>query len=189
MAFNVQSFRSQLAYDGARPNQFRVEMNFPAVLGVAANVQEKFAFMCKGAEIPDIRQGVITEHYYGAPVKIPGDKDFDDWTVTIINDEDFLIRETIEKWSGLLRSHGTNVRDTSMMHSSGYSVDAQVTQFSKAGENFPIKKYKFVGLWPNRLGPIELRWDENNRIEEFAVTFSYIWWEDDKGYVGGIPNS
>lgn len=186
MAFNLQSFRSALKFDGARPNQFQVSMTFPAIVGAGNSIQERFAFMCKAAEIPPVNQGIVPVDYFGAQIKVPGDKIFDEWTVTVYNDEDFAIRRVLERWSGLLRSHGSNFRDPSALSSDQYSSDAEVIQFGKTGPDSVLQKYKFIGMWPSRVDPISLDWGANDQIEEYSVTFAYQWWEDDKGNVGGV---
>jgi hypothetical protein len=42
-----------------------------------------------------------------------------------------------------------------------------------------MKTYKFVGMYPLDLAPIDLDWSSNDTIEEYAVTFAYQWWEAD----------
>jgi hypothetical protein len=93
----------------------------------------------------------------------------------IINDEDFTVRNAIESWMNGINSHAGNVRNGAATSPSGYTVDAEVTQYSKAGD--PIKNYKFVGMFPLDLAPIDLDWGSNDAIEEYSVTFAYQWWE------------
>ena len=104
-----------------------------------------------------------------------GDRRFDPWTVTIINDEDFVVRNAFERWMNGINSHNLNVRNPVAATPLGYTVDGEVTQFGKAGNT--LKKYKFVGLFPTDVTPIDVDWGSNDAIEEFSVTLTYQWWE------------
>jgi hypothetical protein len=176
MAFNVNQFRSQLQGDGARPNLFEVSMPFPG-FSLPGNAQTKLTFMCKTAQLPGSTLGVVPMQYFGRELKFVGNRTFADWTITIINDEDFVIRNAFERWMNGINSHNLNVRNPIAATPLGYTVDGQVTQYGKAGDT--IKQYKFVGMYPLDLAPIDLDWSSNDTIEEYGVTFAYQWWETD----------
>ena len=108
MAFNVQEIRSQLVGGGARPSLFQVTLQNP----VNAEADLKSTFMVQAAQIPASTMGIIEVPYFGRKVKIAGDRTFAEWTVTVINDEDFLIRNALEQWSNAINTHETNVRAT-----------------------------------------------------------------------------
>lgn len=174
MSFTVNDFRSQLQYDGARPNQFQVYLTFPAnVLGSAA-ASQKNAFMCKAAQVPSVTMGVAPVYYFGREIKLPGNTSYADWTITIINDEDFLVRNAFENWMNLINSHAGNIRDPSMLTSLGYSVPATVYHYGKTGNI--IAQYDFVGMFPTDPSPIDLDWGSNDTVEEFSVTLAYQYW-------------
>ena len=139
MAFNVNEFRSQLVGDGARPNLFEVSMPFPA-FSQPANAQQKMTFMCKTAQLPGSTLGVVPVQYFGRELKFVGNRTFADWTITIINDEDFVIRNSFERWMNSINSHSLNVRNPLASAPANYTVDGQVTQFGKQGN--ALKKYK-----------------------------------------------
>ena len=181
MAFRVQDFRSQMVFDGARPNLFQCNLTFPTLVSGAA-AAEKFTFMARAAQMPGSTVNQISQFYFGRELKFSGNRTFPEWTVTIINDEDFIIRDAFEKWMNGLNSHVGNLRNPAFQNASAYQQDAYVTQYGKNGSE--IKKYKFVGLFPIDLSPIELDWGANDAIEEYAVTFSYQWWEWDFGTNG-----
>jgi hypothetical protein len=197
MVFRPQDFRSALQFDGARPNRFKVTMNFPPNLTLALrsgggdglNVQEKFQFMCRSAQIPGSTVNLIPVYYQGREIKVPGDRVFDVWTVTVMNDEDFKVRNALELWMNELNSHAGNSRSLDMMNSADYSVDAFVTQLSKSEDTGPLKSYKFVGLWPTDLSPIDLDWGSQDIIQEYSVTFAYQWWEVNVGDADGTGES
>lgn len=172
MPFNVNSFRAAMSADGARPNLFEVTMNFPSFAG---NPSERFTFMCKSSQLPGATIGSVPVSYFGRELKFAGNRTFTDWTVTIINDEDFQIRRAFEKWMGGINSHITNIRRTDALNPNNYTRDALVKQFGKTGTT--IKTYKYIGVFPTDVSAIDLDWGSNDSIEEFSVTFSYQWWE------------
>lgn len=177
MAFRVQEFRSQLEYDGARPNLFQAELTFPTSVVQEGDPQRKFTFMCRAAQLPGTTVNQVPLMYFGRELKFAGNRQFTEWNVTIINDEDFVIRKAFERWMDGLNSHVTNLRSTQFETASDYQQDARIVQFSKTGDE--IKAYKFVGLFPIDVSPIELDWGSNDNIEEYSVTFAYQWWESD----------
>jgi hypothetical protein len=162
-------------YDGARPNLFKCELTFPTLAqGQAA--QNKFSFMARAAQLPGSTVNQIPQFYFGRELKFAGNRSFPEWTVTVINDEDFKIRDAFEKWMSGMNSHVGNLRNPAFIKGDGgYQQDGFITQYSKDGS--PIKKYKFIGMFPIDVSPIEVDWGANDTIEEFAVTFAYQWWE------------
>jgi hypothetical protein len=175
MAFNVSEFRSQLEGDGARPNLFSVSLSFPGIAAGGAAAAAKTTFMAKSAQLPGSTIGQVPMYYFGRELKFAGNRTFADWTLQIINDEDFIVRNSIESWMNGINAHANNTRNTAAQNPSGYSVDATVTQYGKTGQ--ALKTYKFVGLFPLDLAPIDLDWGSNDSIEEYSVTFAYQWWE------------
>jgi hypothetical protein len=131
--------------------------------------------MCKTAQLPGSTLGVVPMQYFGRELKFVGNRTFADWTITIINDEDFIVRNAFERWMNGINSHNLNVRNPVASTPIGYSVDGQVLQFGKAGNT--IKQYNFVGMFPTDLTPIDVDWGSNDAIEEFSVTLTYQWWE------------
>ena len=174
MAFNVNEFRSQMVGDGARPNLFEVSMPFPT-FALPGNAQQKLTFMCKTAQLPGSTVNTVPVQYFGRELKFAGNRTFTDWTISVINDEDFTVRNAFERWMNGMNSHALNVRNPAAATPNGYTVDAGVTQFGKGGNT--LKKYKFIGVFPTDLSPIDVDWGSNDVIEEFTVTLSYQWWE------------
>lgn len=186
MAFTVQDFRSQLQYDGARPNLFQCRMDFPTVSENNIdnlNSARNFTFMARAAQLPGSTVNSVSQFYFGRELKFAGNRQFPEWTVTIINDEDFILRDKFEQWMNGINSHVGNLRDPNFINTSGYQADGYVSQFAKTG-GLPIKEYKFVGMFPIDISPIELDWGSNDTIEEYAVTFAYQWWEWNAGKNG-----
>jgi hypothetical protein len=172
--FNVANFRSQMVGDGARPNLFACTIpDLTVNVNGETGSEVAFNFMCRAAQLPGSTVNSVPVNYFGRELKFSGNRVFSEWTVTIINDEDFKIRNTFEKWMSSLNSHVSNLRN--LVSPLSYQKDGYVTQYGKAGN--VIKEYKFVGLFPIDVSPIELDWSANDSIEEFAVTFAYQWWE------------
>lgn len=178
MAFNINEIRSQLTLGGARSNLFQVTFNNPA--NSIADI--KIPFMVRSAQIPESSLGTIEVPYFGRKIKLAGDRTFGDWSVTVINDEDFLIRNAMEEWSSKINSNQTNLRAFGSAAPLLYKSTAEVTQFSKTG--VPIRTYKFNGIYPSNITSIDLNWGDTDSIEEFGVTFQYDWWEVSGGITG-----
>ena len=177
MTFNVQEFRSNLIGDGARPNLFSVTLTFPTVATNGTAAGQKTTFMAKATQLPGSTVGTVPLFYFGRELKFAGNRSFTDWNLQIINDEDFTIRNSLESWMNSINSHVSNLRNGSANNQNGYTVDATVSQYGKTGNI--LKTYKFVGLFPLDIQPIELDWGSNDSIEEYGVTFAYQWWEAD----------
>jgi hypothetical protein len=177
MAFNVAEFRANMVGDGARPNLFSVSLIFPAIVTNGQTAGQKVTFMAKTAQLPGSTIGTVPVYYFGREMKFPGNRSFADWTLTIINDEDFSVRNAVENWMNSMNSNAGNIRNSAALNNISYTVDAQVTQYGKTGNE--LKKYKFVGLFPIDLAPIDLDWSSNDSIEEYSVTFAYQHWETD----------
>jgi len=174
MAFNVNEFRSQMVGDGACPNLFEVSMPFPG-FSQPGDAQKKLTFMCRTAQLPGSTIGVVPVQYFGRELKFAGNRSFTDWSITVINDEDFVIRNAFERWMNGINSHSLNLRNPLAGSPGGYTVDADVTQFGKQGD--VLKKYRFLGMFPQDIAPIDVDWGSNDTIEEFSVSLSFQWWE------------
>ena len=179
MAFSVTEFKSNLQQGGARPSLFKVELLYPERI---VNPPTNSEFLIKGATIPASNIGTHEVFFHGKSIKIAGDRTFDTWETTIINDEDFGIRNTIEEWMNLVSNVKLNTRDSSFGVSEGdnvnYKKDLTVTQFSKQGD--AIKIYKFMNAFPTALSPITLDWGAGE-IEEFSCTWAYDYWSHGTG--------
>ena len=177
MAFNVAEFRSNMIGDGARPNLFSVSLVFPTIASNGVVAGQKVTFMAKAAQLPGSSVGTVPVYYFGREMKFAGNRTFPDWTLQIINDEDFAIRNSLESWLNSLNSHEGNLRSGSASNPTSYTTEATVTQYGKTGNQ--LKSYKFVGMFPIDVAPIDLDWGSNDTIEEYSVTFSYQYWTAD----------
>ena len=174
MPFNISTFKENgLVYGGARPSLFNVFMSVPAGIGIDNVSVDKFRFVCKTAELPESQVGSIDIPYFGRKIKVAGERNFADWAVTVMNDEDFSVRAMFEAWSNALNRMVSNVRDPAVS-SENYKVDLEVIQYGKDGST--IRSYQLVGAFPTAIGAIGLNWESQNAIEEFGVNFSYDYW-------------
>jgi len=164
--FSINQFKSELVGGGARPSLFQVQITNP-ILGVS---DFKIPFMVKTAALPASSVGQYVVPYFGRQIKYAGDRVFQPWTVTIINDEDFAIRNSMEAWSNAINSHVSNTRALPQQ----YKSDAIITQYGKDGSTLRI--YNFEGIFPVDIEQIQMAWQATDEIQEFSVTFEYDLW-------------
>lgn len=179
MAFDINEFRSRLEGGGARSNLFRVRVSNPPN---GANLDsEEMSFMVKASSLPASIVGSIDVPYFGRVVKMAGDREFEDWATTVINDEDFKVRDAIERWSSAMAAYATTQGSQRQLGSDSnpysYVANATIEAFGKEGDI--IKTVTLVNCWPNNIGPIEMAWDNNNQIQEFETTWSYDYFLSD----------
>jgi len=167
----VNAFRTTLTGDGARANLFDVQLPFPSYVQFGGGASQLATFQVKAAQLPGTTIGTAPLYYFGREVKLAGNRQYQDWTVQVINDENFTIRSAMEQWANGINGPVTNVRNTAAeVIDGGYGVDATVTQYGKDGSQ--IAQYQFIGIWPTDLSPVELEWGTNDSVEEFTVTFA-----------------
>jgi T4-like virus tail tube protein gp19 len=167
MAFNINDIRAQLTLGGARPSLFQVIISNP----VNPIADLKLPFLCRAASMPASILGTIEVPYFGRKLKIAGDRKFDAWTVTIINDEDFLVRNALETWNNSINLYQQNITALGTSAPSVYKSQATVTQFGKDGTI--LRTYQFNGIFPDQISNIDLSWNSTDEIEEFQVSFQY----------------
>ena len=172
----ISNFKAALIGGGARPNLFEVELTtLPA--GISWD-SDSFRYMCKAAQLPAQNVANIDVPFRGRIFKVAGDRTIDTWTVTIINDEGFVLRNAFEEWANLIAKLDTNLGATDP---SAYMTNAKVFQLgrgsstsskSSAGtSNSVLKEYEFVDIWPSNVAAIDLSYDSSDTIEEFTVEF------------------
>lgn len=175
MPFNINSFKQNgLIWGGARPSLFEVIVSAPPNIGIETTTSTaRMAFLCRAAELPEMAISNIEVPYFGRKIKVAGDRSFSDWTVTVMNDEDFIVRSMFEAWSNAINRIIANVRDINL-NAEQYKTDVSVIQYGKDGTI--LRGYTLVGAFPTTIGAIALDWDTANNIETFTVNFSYDYW-------------
>lgn len=167
----VDDFKSKLRGGGARPNLFKATINFPTY---ANGDVEITSFLCEAAQLPASTIGTIIVPFRGRQLKMAGDRTFDVWTPTIINDTDFRIRNAMERWMNGMNGHQAN---TGLTNPVDYEADLIVEQLDKDGST--LKTYNFRGCFPTNISPIDLNYASENEIERFTVEFQVQYWESD----------
>ena len=184
---NLHNFKTQLRGGGARPNLFEEASipSFPSGISGAGTLwndaaRKDFRFLCKAAQLPASTVAEIPVPFRGRILKVAGDRTFEPWTVTIINDEDFNLRSAFEGWMNTINdlSHATEVTNPS-----SYMANAYIAQLGRGNArnstSHPqsnrsqqvLRSYKFTGIFPTEVGAIDLKHDSTDTIEEFTVTF------------------
>ena len=173
----ITDFKSKLSGGGARSNLFECELAFPQEVSVQDlnEVLNKARFLVKAANLPASNVAPIEVPFRGRVLKIAGDRTFDTWTITIINDTDFAIRSAFEKWMNTINRVSDNTGTT---NPADYQADAFVFQLDRSGET--LRKYKFYDVFPTQVAPIELSYDAQG-IQEFQVELQVLYWEAIKG--------
>jgi|TARA_A100001388_G_scaffold198474_1_gene149930 hypothetical protein len=143
---------------------------------------EQSTFLVKGANLPASTVGTIEVPYRGRVLKIAGDRTFEPWTVTVINDETFQLRTAFEQWQQNIQMLGENRAVYGTVDQ--YQVEATVRQLSRTGTN--SKSYRFYGIYPVNIAAIDLAWDSNDTAEEYTVEFAVQYWEPTTNIVGKL---
>jgi hypothetical protein len=165
----VDDFKSKLRGGGARPNLFQVTINYP---GFADGDPELTSFLCEAATLPGSTFGIIPVFFRGRILKMAGDRTFAEWATTIINDTDFSIRNSIERWMNGINAHSANTGLTAPIT---YEADLLVDQLDRNGDK--LKTYTFRGAYPQDLSEISVSYSDNDNIERFTCTWAYQYFE------------
>ena len=166
---NISSFTNALQGGGARANQFEVTIDGGGATGLASR---NFTFLCRSAQIPALTIGEISIPYRGRQIFVAGDRTYDAWTVTIMNDRSYGIRSHLESWMNNMGDIGAATTAQSL-NAGGYYATAIVAQ--KDRNDATIRSYTLDGVWPTTIDAIDLAFDTNDAIEEFGATFRFNW--------------
>ena len=172
----ITDFKSKLTGGGARPNLFEVELAFPEEISVDNDVKDKSRFLVKAAALPASNITPIDVNFRGRILKIAGDRTFDTWTITVINDTDFAIRSAFEKWMNVINklSDATGFNDPAE-----YQEDAYVHQLDRDGST--LRTYKFFDIFPTNISQMDLSYETIDTVEEFTVELQVLYFESIKG--------
>ena len=195
----ISQFKSKLIGGGVRPNLFEVQVNFPD--GVDLGIQndgggefdgDRFRFLCKASSLPASNVGNIDIPFRGRTLKVAGDRTVDDWTVTVINDEDFGHRRAFEAWAQNIAQYGdsSGLTDPSSymgqatVYQLGRNVASQQSGNSPATNSNILAQYKFVDIWPTTVDAVDLSYDTGDTIQEFGVTFKVQYYYPERAGAG-----
>lgn len=176
---SIDTFKSYVNSDFARPNLFQVELNFPTAItgssnqGASSNdLKKKSLVLVKAANLPASTVGVIEVPFRGRTLKIAGDRTYEPWTVTVMNDAKFQLRSYFELWISKIQYQNENYSDFSKI--SDYYAKATVRQLGRQGDI--LRSYEFVDIFPTNVSAIDLAWESNDSIEEYTVEFQVQYW-------------
>ena len=172
----ITDFKSKLTGGGARPNLFEVELAFPEEISIDNDVKDKSRFLVKAAALPASNITPIDVNFRGRILKIAGDRTFDTWTITVINDTDFAIRSAFEKWMNQINRLSDA---TGAQNPADYQEDAFVHQLDRDGST--LRTYKFYDLFPTNISQVDLNYETIDTLEEFTVEMQVLYWESIKG--------
>ena len=179
----IANFKSQLVGGGARPNLFEVEMaTLPDGISWPENAKNSFTYLCKAATLPASNIAQIDIPFRGRIFKVAGDRTVEPWSVTVINDENFEIRNAMEQWVEKMAKLSDNIGN---VNPGAYMVNAKVFQLGRGSSpgtrgntavdngtsNSVLKEYEFIDIFPTAVSPIDLSYDSSDAIEEFTVEF------------------
>ena len=169
---NVSSFL-QVVKQGVRPNMFQVDISFPDSVDADA---ELVSYMCKSAVLPAANIGVIEVPFRGRTVKIAGDRTFDNWSATFINDKEMKSRAYFEQWLNEINTHKANTSSITDPTAYGRSIVIRQLEKDAAESGRELRSYKLWYGFPISTSAIDLAYDSNDQIEEFSVEFQYSYW-------------
>ena len=164
----IDDFKAKLIGGGARANLFKATLTFPSY---AQGDTELAQFMCKAAQLPASVIGQVDIPYRGRQLKVAGDRTYENWSVTIINDTGFEIRDAFERWQNEITTHKSN---TGLTNPLDYETDMLVHQLDKDGKS--IKEYTFRGAYPVNISAIDVSSESADTFEEFTVELAYQYW-------------
>ena len=170
---NINDFKSRLRGGGARANQFKVTLPFPGYASVGGETSD-LAFLCTASGLPGMDIKAIKIPFRGRELQIAGDRKFEDWTITVLNDTDFKLYRAFERWMNGINNMTDN---EGIANPADYQVDGFVDQLDRNGAT--LKSYTYRGLFPTKLAPISLTYDAQDKIEDFEVTFAVQYFETD----------
>ena len=170
---NINDFKARLSGGGARANQFKVTMPFPGYAAVGGETSD-LAFLCQATSLPGQSLGTVAVPFRGRVLNIAGDRTFNQWSVTVMNDTDFKLYRAFERWMNGINNMTDN---EGIANPADYQVDGFIDQLDRNGST--LKSYTYRGLYPEALANIPLSYGTNDAIETFDVTFRYQYFETD----------
>jgi hypothetical protein len=169
---NITEFKSRLGAGGARPNQFRVLLGFPSYV---PNVDTSYSLLVTGAAVPASTVNPAIIQYRGREVKLAGERIFDPWTITIVNDTEQNLRRAFEAW---MEGMNTVAENTGVLTPSDYQSDIVVQHLDRNDEVLTGGTYTLRSAFPIQMSEIALQYGQNDILEEFTVTFQYQHYEN-----------
>jgi hypothetical protein len=128
--------------------------------------------MCKAAQLPSSVIAQIDVPFRGRQLKIAGDRTFENWNVTVIQESTMEVRNSFERWLNGINEH---VNGTGLVNPVDYQADMLVEQLDR-NDNV-IKAVNIRGAFPVNLGAIELSYETTDALAEYTIEWAYQYWE------------
>ena len=170
---NINEFKSRLRGGGARANQFKVTLPFPGYAAVGGETSD-LAFLCTATGIPGQTLGSVAVDFRGRKLQLAGDRTFEDWTITVLNDTDFKLYRAFERWMNGINNMTDN---EGIANPADYQVDGFIDHLDRNGAT--LKVYVLRGAFPTTLDDIGLSASDNDSVETFGCSFVYQYFETD----------
>ena len=182
----ISQFKSQLTGGGARPNLFEVDLGGSIVSwGTEGTAQEDFKFLCKATSMPTQTIGSVDVPFRGRILKVAGDRTFEPWSVTVINDESFNLRSVFETWGNKINGLHDGLGIVTPEEYMGSGTIKQLSRTTDSAKTV-LQSYKVQDIWPSEIGSIDLSYESSDAIEEFTVTFQ-VQYMSIENPLGGTP--
>jgi len=170
---NINDFKARLSGGGARANQFKVTLPFPGYASVGGETSD-LAFLCTATSIPGQTLANIGVPFRGRVLNIAGDRTFNPWSVTVLNDTNFKLYKAFERWMNGMNNMTDN---EGLSNPVDYQVDIFIDHLDRNGAT--LKSYTLRGAFPTSLDDIALSYGTNNAVEEFGCSLTYQYFETD----------
>lgn len=168
---DLTNFKAQLIGGGARTNLFEVVLTFPDGVAGGSLAADRASFLIKAAALPSSTVTPIEVPYRGRILKVAGDRTFEPWTITVLNDTGMEIRNAFEEWMHRITRNEGNT--SAFGNNLIYMATAEIFQLDREGN--ATKSYKMLDMWPSSVSAIDLT-SEAGGIQEFQVTLEYSYW-------------
>jgi hypothetical protein len=175
MSFSVDKIRSAIKHGGARPTLFEVSLG-------TSSFTKDHSYLVRSAQFPGTNLNVIPVNYRGRPIKLAGTKQFDPWTMTMMNDEGSFrsyIVDYIKQMSGkedgertaIFGGYKSSATPTTASENNDY-IQLSIKQLHKDGTSDDTSTYTLINAFPTSLGEIALDWGTEG-FQEYTVTWRY----------------
>ena len=161
---------------GTRPNRFRITGALPAGVGAAGPSAGGALFFdthCIATTLPESIVGIIPIPFRGRVYKFPGDRTYNEWNITIM--DDVGNRDTwglFHNWSEQFNNHVSNLAaDREMVTPLCKEITCSLLDHNS--ETTVVRIVRIKNAWPVQVGPLTLDMNAANQLGTFTVQIAY----------------
>ena len=177
MSQNIDTFKANLRGGGARANQFKITFASPPAIAIGLDIP-RASFLIRTGQLPGSSVGEVVVPFRGRNLYLAGDREYETWTTTVLNDTDFMVRNAMEAWSNGMNNF---VDGTGLTNVADYTADLRVEQLDRS--DAVIKTYFLRNCFPQAISAIDLSFDTTTEVETFDITWRYTHFQT--GFAGG----